>query len=182
MALQAHTVMDIKDWTLHRAIEVKVPWLRAVPARQEWILPLKKLVHFFLGPWLLVCQFIDISNQMETTGELSNIERIFLYNGPLYKFFCSTFDTSPVDSIWLEMSVNWHNKSQGPNKNVFILKEGDFTHVLLTLLVIRVVLLLTFYGVLNRLISQLYISYEECLIFETFYRIYTKGRSFNIFK
>ena len=85
--LVVYTVMDIKDWTLHRAIEVKVPWLRAVPARQEWMLPLKKLIHFFLGPWLLVCQFIDISNQMETTGELSNIERIFLYNGPLYKFF-----------------------------------------------------------------------------------------------
>ena len=27
--------------------------------------PLKKLIHFFLGPWLLVCQFIE----MELTGE-----------------------------------------------------------------------------------------------------------------
>ena len=80
----SYTVMDIKDWTLHRAIEVKVPWLRAVPARQEWILPLKKLVHFFLGPWLLVCQFIDISNQLETTDKVSNIERIFLYNRAFY--------------------------------------------------------------------------------------------------
>ena len=141
--------MDIKDWTLHRAIEVKVPWLRAVPARQEWILPLKKLVHFFLGPWLLVCQFIDIFNQKETTGELSNIERIFLYNGPLYKFFCSTFDTSPVDSIWLEMSINWHTKSQGPNKNVLIFLGGGFTPVPLAQLLIRVVLLQSLYGVCN---------------------------------
>ena len=143
--------MDIKDWTLHRAIEVKVPWLRAVPARQEWILPLKKLVHFFLGPWLLVCQFIDISNQMETTGELSNIERIFLYNGPLYKFFCSTFDTSPVDSIWLEMSVNWHTKSQGPKKNLLIFLGEGFTPASLALLVIRVLLLQWLYGVSNPL-------------------------------
>ena len=82
-----NTVMDTKDWTLHRAIEVKVPWLRAVPARQEWILPLKKLVHFFLGPWLLVCQFIDISNQMETDGEVSNIKSIF-FNRAFYNFFC----------------------------------------------------------------------------------------------
>ena len=34
--------------------------------------------------------------------------KIFLYNRPLYKFFCSTFATLPVDSIWLEMSINWH--------------------------------------------------------------------------
>ena len=40
-----------------------------------WILPLEKWIHFLLGPWLLVCQFVDISNQMETTGEVSNIER-----------------------------------------------------------------------------------------------------------
>ena len=25
-------------------------------------------------------------------------------------------DTSPVVSIWLEMSINWHTKSQGPKK------------------------------------------------------------------
>ena len=79
--------------------------------------PCCKMSTFFLtSTWLLVCQFMDISNQMETTDELSNIERIFLCNGPLYKFFCSTFDTSPVDSVWLEMSVNWHTKSQGPKK------------------------------------------------------------------
>ena len=116
--------MNRKDWTLHRAIEVKLPWLRAVPAGHEWILPLEKWMHFFLGPWLLVCQFIDISNQMETTGEVSNIERIFLYNRPLNKFFCSTFDTSPVDSIWLEMSINWHTKSQGPKKKCIHFSRG----------------------------------------------------------
>ena len=53
---------------------------------------------------------------METTGEVSNIKRIFLCNRPLYNFFCSTLDTSPVDSIWLEMAINWHTKSQGPKK------------------------------------------------------------------
>ena len=50
--------------------------LQAVWADQGLILPLEKWIHFFLGPWLLVCQFIDISNQMETTGEVSNIKRI----------------------------------------------------------------------------------------------------------
>ena len=83
-----HTVGEKKDSTLHRAYGVKLPYLRAVWAGQGLILPLEKLTHFFLGPWLLVCQFIDISNQTETTGEVSDIERFFLYNRALYKFFC----------------------------------------------------------------------------------------------
>ena len=53
-------------------------------AGQGLILPLEKWVHFFLGPWLLVCQFIEISNQMEPTGELSNVEQKYLYNALLY--------------------------------------------------------------------------------------------------
>ena len=40
-------------------------------------------MHFFLGPWLLVCQFMEISNQMELTGEVSNFEQKNLYNAPL---------------------------------------------------------------------------------------------------
>ena len=28
------------------------------------VLPLEKHMHFFFGPWLLVGQFIEISNQM----------------------------------------------------------------------------------------------------------------------
>ena len=80
-----YTVVDRKDWTHHRAIEVKLPWLRAVPAGQEWIVPLEKWMHFFLGPWLLGCQFIDIFNQMESTGEVSNVEQKKLFNGLLYK-------------------------------------------------------------------------------------------------
>ena len=83
-----HTVGEKKDSTLHRAYGVKLPYLRAVWAGQGLILPLEKLTHFFLGPWLLVCQFIDISNQTETTGEVSDIERFFLYNRALYNFFC----------------------------------------------------------------------------------------------
>ena len=65
--------------------------------------------------------------------------------------------TSPVGSIWLEMSINWHTKSQGPNKNVSIFLGGGLTPALATLLVIRTVLLLMLYGVLNPLIPQLYI-------------------------
>ena len=42
---------------------------------QGRILPLEKWVHFFLGSWLLVCQFIEISNQMELTGEVSKFEQ-----------------------------------------------------------------------------------------------------------
>ena len=69
-----------------------------VVAGQGWILPLEK-VHFLLGLWLLVCQFIEISNQMELNGQISNIEHFFLYNRVLYKFFCSKFETWPFSSI-----------------------------------------------------------------------------------
>ena len=47
--------------------------------------PSCKTSTFFLGPWLLVCQFIDISNQMETTGEVSSVEQKNLYNALLCK-------------------------------------------------------------------------------------------------
>ena len=67
------------------------------------------------------------------------------------------FDTSPVGSIWLEISMNWHTKSQTPNKNVSIFLGGWSTPALVTLLVIRVLLLLTLFGVLNPLIPQLYL-------------------------
>ena len=44
-------------------------------AGQGLILPLEKRVHLFLGPWLLVCQFIEVSDQMELNSEVSNIEQ-----------------------------------------------------------------------------------------------------------
>ena len=52
----------------------------------------------------------------------------------LYKFFCSKFESSPFCSIWLEISINWHTKSQGPKK------KWKYPP---TLLVIRIVLLHT---------------------------------------
>ena len=58
---------------IHRTIVVKLPLLRAVRAGQESILRFAILIDFFLGPWLVVCQFIDISNQIEPTGEVANI-------------------------------------------------------------------------------------------------------------
>ena len=37
--------------------------------------PFFKISTFFLDPWLLVCQFVEISNQMESNGEVSNLEQ-----------------------------------------------------------------------------------------------------------
>ena len=108
-----------KGLTVHRTIVVKLPLLRAVWAGQGSILRFVILMEFFLGPWLDVCQFVEISNQMESNGEVTSIERIFLYNATLYKFFCKMFTTSPVGSIWLEMSINWHTTSQGPKKKFY---------------------------------------------------------------
>ena len=36
----------------------------------------------------------------------------------------SMFDTSPDVSIWLEMSINWHTKSQGPKKKCTHFSRG----------------------------------------------------------
>ena len=51
-------------------------------------LPLIKQIHFYLGPWLLVCQFIEISNETELNGEVSNtIEYCFFVHLALQKVY-----------------------------------------------------------------------------------------------
>ena len=145
------TLLDIKDCTIHRAIEVKLPLLWAVSTEQEWILSLIKWVHFFLGPWLLVCQFINIFNQMELTGEVLNF-------GHYTKKFFQSLILHQKSPIWLEISRNWHTKSQGPKKNIPILQERGFTPVPWTLLVIRVVLLKSLYGVCNPFCPVVYVA------------------------
>ena len=49
-------------------------------AGQGSILRFVNWIDFFLGPWLVVGQFIDISNQIEPTGEVANILQKNLYN------------------------------------------------------------------------------------------------------
>ena len=38
------------------------------------------------------------------------------------------FDSSPVVSIWLEMYINWHTKSQGPKKKCIHFFRGRINH------------------------------------------------------
>ena len=64
------------------------------------------------------------------------------------------FETSPFDWKFLQIGIL---RAKDLRKNVPILQEGGFTPAPSTLLVIRVVLLHTFYGVLNPLIPQLYV-------------------------
>ena len=62
------------------------------------------------------------------------------------RYFCkffSKFETSPFSFICLEISINWHTKSQRPKKNLPIFQEGGSTPVPPTHPVIRVVLLHT---------------------------------------
>ena len=51
---------------------------------------------------------------MELNSEALNFEQIFLYNKVLYKIIFSRFEASPFSTIWLEICINWHTKSQGP--------------------------------------------------------------------
>ena len=49
----------------------------------------------------------------------------FFYIIPYYiKRFCSRLKTSPFDSIWLEISTNWHTTSQGPTKKCIHFTRG----------------------------------------------------------
>ena len=56
-------------------------------AEQGSILRFVILIDFFLGPWLDVCQFVEISNQMGSNGEVSNFENKNLFNTLLYEIF-----------------------------------------------------------------------------------------------
>ena len=67
---------------------------------------------------------IKISYQMEVNGEVSNFEIFFLYNSVLNKFIYPKFVTSPFTSIWLEISINWYTKSQGPKKKYTHFTKG----------------------------------------------------------
>ena len=49
-----------------------------------------KWVHFFLGPWLLVCQFLEISNQMELNGDQTLNKKFILYT--FLKFFFNVLE------------------------------------------------------------------------------------------
>ena len=42
----------------------------------------------------------------------------------LHKKILLMFDTSPVVSIWLEMSINWHTNSQGAKKKCAYFSRG----------------------------------------------------------
>ena len=60
----AYTVGKLKDLTTRFFMEQIYPNYKEPPSC--------KTATFFLGPWLLVCQFIEISNQIEVTGQVSN--------------------------------------------------------------------------------------------------------------
>ena len=78
-----------------------------------------------------MCQFVDISNQMEQNDDVSNLGN---------NFFFPKFDTSPFFSIWLEIYTNWHTKNQGPEKyGLILLKE-----ICRFLICVRLYLLLTY--------------------------------------
>ena len=78
-------VGELKDLTLLRAYGVKLPYLRAVSAGTN--VKIVKWIRFFLGPWLLVCQFIEISNQMEVNGDVTNFGWKNLFYTLLHKKF-----------------------------------------------------------------------------------------------
>ena len=66
-----HTVGELKDWT-KRHLWSKTTLISSSVSGGRVNPPFCKMVAFFLGPWVLVCQFIEISNQMEVNGEVTN--------------------------------------------------------------------------------------------------------------
>ena len=57
---------------------------------------------------------------------LSNFDQFLLRCANLYGHIF----TSPVVSIWLEMSINWHTKSQGPKTKCVNFSKGRIDHYL----------------------------------------------------
>ena len=96
-------------------------------SEQGSILPIVRWIDFFLGPWLLVYQSIEISNQIK------NFEMKILCNSVLYNFIYPKFGISPIDSIWLEISIDWYTKGQGPKKKCINFSRGRlnpfFAHI-----------------------------------------------------
>ena len=90
-----YTVGELKDFTHHRSCS-KTTLITSSVSKARVNPPSCKMNTFFLGPWLLVCQFIDISNQMEPTGGASNVGQKDLYNALSYK---KMFDPPPVVSF-----------------------------------------------------------------------------------
>ena len=91
-----------------------------------------------LDRFLVVCQFVDISNQMEQIGEVWN----FGYYNESH-FYCNSQSfrlrhLAPFDWKFLQIGTQ---RAKDMRKNVFILQEGGPTPALPTLPVIRVVLL-----------------------------------------
>ena len=113
---------------------------------------------FFLGPWLLVCQFIEISNQMELNGEVWTFG---YYNKSDFHCNSQSFrlrHLAPFDWKFLQIGTL---RAKDLRKNVPILQKWGFIPAPLTLLAIRVVLLHKLIGVLNPLIPQLYVKCKE---------------------
>ena len=90
-----------------------------------------------------MCQFIDISisNQMEPTGKVSNVEQKNLYNALLYKKISQCLilrQLSPFDWKCLQIGTQ---RAKDLRKNGLILQKGASTHIPHKQPVIRVVLL-----------------------------------------
>ena len=56
---------------------------------------------------------------MKPNGEVSNVEQKNYIDALLYEK-----NSSDVGSIWLEISINWHTKSQGPKKKCIHFSSG----------------------------------------------------------
>ena len=68
---------------------------------------LKNEYIFFLGPWLLGCQFLGISNQMEVNDEVSNF---FFPN-------CTYIKRSPVVYVYVSIS-SYTTRAYDNNNNL----------------------------------------------------------------
>ena len=104
-----------------------------------------------------MCQFVEIFNQIETNGAVSNFEMKILCNSVLHNFFIRRLILRHLTLFdWKFLQIGTL-RAKDLGKNLSKLQSGRLNPVPLTLLVIRVVLLLWSYGVSNPLIPQLYI-------------------------
>ena len=101
------TVGEKKDWTKYD-FRSKTTLIRGGVCR-TWVNP----------PF---CKMATIKwSQM---AKYQTLKTKISYNRVLNKFLFSKFATSPFNSIWLKISMNWHTKSQGPKKKCANFSRG----------------------------------------------------------
>ena len=124
--------ITIKNWNFSRSVIMKIDTHIFFLPKNYHKLHLLINNHICNQNWSIKCLILSESSYNKVhmyisyghvdTVKLKNLAKYQASNKKIYimryyvKKIPSIFDTSPVVSIWLEMSIDWHTTSQGLKK------------------------------------------------------------------